>query len=206
MQLLLDHSTDEKLKRLFTMEAESAFKKKLLTDSLKKLLSTGAEKNIHEKKVAENSVQSVKKAHLGWPESEDQVLTALRLQWKPLFSELNNLSARLYDISKAGIEDVAKRNEAGAMAHRILDLDDECDEYYAKRDYYLEHKRLPDDRNQEPAIVDPLKLPILLHNAQRYVREFKLKVKNNPSNEKAAAKLLKWEQKVVELKRQLKID
>src|SRR6185436_9263303 len=86
---------------------------------------------------APEEIQSDQKPEKRWPEKiEDPVLTALKAQWKPLFAEMMSLTSRIYDVAKAGLHDEQQKREAGKMAHRILDLDDECEEIYIKRDHY----------------------------------------------------------------------
>lgn len=200
VKLLLEHSRDAKLKRLYTTEGASDFKRGLLQKELQKLLSGAV---VHQQVVQqeqEKVVQLVAKAHNGWPSPMDEVVAALHAQWKPLFSEMNALSSRLYDVAKAGNE-----AEAGRMAHRILELDDQCDAIYDKRDFYLEHGKLPHEPTPKGIVTDPAKWPLALQNAQRQLRESRLKVKDDPTNEKKAATLKNNEAKVQYYKEKLKL-
>jgi len=92
------------------------------------------------------------------------------------------------------------------MAHRILDLDDECDAIYAQRDHYLQYKKLPDDNKPAELVVDPKKIPLALANAERYVRMYKNKLKKKPDDVNAAKNIEKYQQVVAEYKKQLNID
>lgn len=201
VQLLLQHSGNAKLKRLFTSEAASDFKRSLLGKELAALVTGAAVAKQVQEEQQQQVVQRVAVAHNGWPQQMDEVLQALHAQWKPLFSELNALSSRLYDVAKAG-----KQDEAGRMAHRILDLDDECDGIYEKRDHYLEHGKLPNQAAPGGAVVDPLKWPLALSNAQRQLREARLRLQKAPNNERIAATIRKNEGLVAHYKQLLKLD
>lgn len=201
VKLLVQYSSDAKLKRLFTTEAKSEFKQKLLLQKLQGLYTAGTTQQIVKEEQSQQVVQRVAVAHFGWPPEKDEVITALHAQWKPLFSELNALSSRIYDIAKAG-----NKTEAGAMAHRILDLDDQCDALYDKRDYYLQHGRLPEEKAEYPVVTDPLKFPLALSNAQRQLREARLRLSKNPNSERIAATIKKNEWYVGYYKQQLKLD
>lgn len=203
--LYLKHGTDIKLKRVFR-EAESPFKKQLLEDTLRKMLQKQV---VVEEKQAEQKVVAI--ASVGWPEKKwpderDNILQALWEQWKPLFAEMMYLCNTIYDVAKAGETDAAKKIEAGKMAHRILDIDEECDEIYRKRDHYLQHQALPQEEKAMELVVDPLKIPLALQNEQRYVRDYKNKLKKDPTNIKAAEQLKKHEWAVEQYKKILKID
>lgn len=200
VQLLLNYSPDQKLKRLFQMEGPSDFKRKKLLETLLQLVQTGAQVQQLQEQQKEHVQKHIAVAHKGWPKEMDEVLTALHHQWKPLYAEMQNLTARLYDVAKSGNE-----AEAGRMAHRILDLDDQCDVFYYKRDHYLQHHELPGDKKPAGVVVDPVKIPVALQNAQRYVREFKNKLKKDPTNEQYAALLKKWEERALHYKTELKL-
>ena len=201
VKLLVEYSSDSKLKRLFTTEGYSDFKKGLLQKTLQELLTKTTTQQISIEEKKEKVVQLVAAAHNRWPEGMDEVLQALHAQWKPLFSEMNYLTSTIYEVAKAG-----KQDEAGRMAHRILDLDDQCDAIYDKRDFYLEHKHLPTDKPAYPVVTDPLKYPLALSNAQRQLREARLRLKKNPNNERIAATIKKNEWYVAHYKQLLKLD
>lgn len=204
-KLYLMYGKDHALRRIFS-EPASDFKKRKLVEALKGLLS---------KKVAvENIVQQTKTvaieriagADRKWPDELDNTLAALQLQWKPLFSEMMHLSSTIYDVALAGKTDSAKEAEAGRMAHRICDLDDQCDAIYAQRDFYREHKKLPEEKKPIELVVDPKKIPLAMANATRYVRDYKNKLRKDPANVHAAQQLEKYEWAVAEYKRILNID
>jgi tetratricopeptide (TPR) repeat protein len=206
--LLIKYCTDAKLKRLYTTEGASDFKKTRLLQELQTIFA-GAGSPLPggvrgggggvEGETVNGKLPTVNPSK--WPAEMDSVVAALFEQWKPLFSERNDLCSRLDAIARAGDE-----NKTGKMAHRILDLDDAVDDLYAKRDYYLQHGKLPQAKQPRKMAVDPIKMAVVLKNHERYVREFKRKLKTNASNVKWAAKLKEHEDAVAYYKQQLKID
>lgn len=204
-KLYLMYGKDQALRRVFS-EPATDFKKKKLAEELKALLVKKTEIVKHVAATKEVALERISVADRNWPENLNTTLAALKAKWKPLFAEMMSLMSRIYDVAKAGETDLQKEKEAGAMAHRICDLDDECDAIYAQRDYYLQHNKLPDDRGMMELVVDPMKIPMALANASRYVRDYKNKLRKNPGDVHAAEKLKQYEWAVQQYKIILKID
>ena len=205
-KLYLQYGRDEMLKRIFR-EPVSDYKRKKLEESLKALLQKNtqvkAKTEVHKKA----AVESVALNDRRWPKERDATLSALHEKWKPKFAEMMSLMSRIYDVAVEGKTDVAKKKEAGAMAHRILDLDDECEEIYTQRDHYLKHGRLPNvEETPMEVVVDPKKWPVALENCRRYVRQYKNKLKNKLDDVNAAKQLKKYEWGVEYYMKQLNID
>lgn len=203
--LYLQYGRDEALKRIFR-EPVSDYKKKKLEEALRSLLQKTTEVKVKVEVQKSVAVEGVAVADRKWPKEKDSTLNALHEQWKPKFAEMMNLMSRIYDVALAGKTDSAQKQEAGRMAHRILDLDDECDDIYRQRDFYLLHKKLPEEPRPMELVVDPIKIPLELANCTRYVRDYKNKLKKEPGNVKAAAQLAKYEWAVSEYKKILKIE
>jgi len=204
--LYIQYGRDEKLKRIFR-EPPSDFKRKKLEAELRSLLQVTTVTRIKEEQ--QKTVAIKREASFPerkWPKERDTTLEVLHAKWKPLFAEMMSLMSRIYDVALAGKTDAAKKQEAGAMAHRILDLDDECDDIYRQRDFYLQHKKLPEEQKPMELVVDPIKIPLALANCTRYVRDYKNKLKKDPGNVKAAAQLANYEWAVSEYKKILKIE
>lgn len=204
--LYLQYGRDENLKRIFR-EPASDYKKKKLGESLRDLLhkSTSVKAKVEVEKKA--AVESVALNDRRWPKERDATLSALHEKWKPMFAEMMNLMSRIYDVALEGKTDVAKKKEAGAMAHRILDLDDECEDIYTLRDHYLKHGRMPNvEETPLEVVVDPKKWPVALENCRRYVRQYKNKLKNKPDDVNAAKQLARYEWGVEYYMKQLNFD
>lgn len=203
--LYLQYGRDEALKRIFR-EPVSDYKRKKLEEALRSLLQKTTEVKAKVEVQKSVAVERVAVADRKWPKEKDATLNALHEQWKPKFAEMMNLMSRIYDVALAGKTDSAQKQEAGRMAHRILDLDDECDEIYRQRDFYLLHKKLPEEPRPMELVVDPIKIPLALTNCTRYVRDYKNILIKEPGNVKASAQLAKYEWAVSEYKKILKIE
>lgn len=140
----------------------------------------------------------------GWNEHMDEVEYALHAQWKPVFVEMMELSAKVGDLAREGKSDPYKKVAAGQMALRILDLDDLCDAFYDQREFYLKNGKLPDSRPYGEPCIDPNLIPSKLENHKRYAREYKTKLDADPCNLNAAAQLKKHEWFVDHYKKTLK--
>jgi len=204
-RLYLIHGSDHKLRRVFS-EPESEWKLKKLVEVLTEMVTRKKAITVKVEETKAKALDAVSVANRRWPDTMDETVKALHAKWLPLFAEMNNLMARIYDTAKAGISDAVMKWEAGIMAHRICDLDDECDAIYAQRDHYLKFGKLPEEKKPMELVVDPMKMPLALSNARRYVADYRNKLKKEPGNVKAAVKLKKYEWAVAEYCRILKID
>jgi hypothetical protein len=145
----------------------------------------------------------------GWPAIMDAQVQQLHDEWLPLFSEKKNLQGRIYDIAKAGKTDKEKKLQAGNMAHRILHLRDRCRKIYSDRDWYLEHGALPVVADPIELPTNPNKYPTRLASFQRYVREYRAKIKDKPNDTKVPGweKLISnYEWGITELKKRMGLD
>lgn len=168
------------------------------------------EQNNLEKKV-DQLKNSPKFTPRGWPKEMDETLKALHDEWFPKFTEKKNLQARLYDIALAGQQDLDKKKEAGAMAHKILDLRDEIRNIYQKRDYYMQHKKLPEEPKLLDIPEDYKRWPLTLQNYQRYARDYRNQLRSlavtEENKDKIAAamkQLQKYEWGIEKLKELMK--
>lgn len=134
-KLYLIHGKDAQLKKVFS-EPVSPFKKGKLEESLRALLTGKAEAVKKIEITKETAIQRVSVGNRRWSEKMDATESALHKKWMPLYAEMMNISARLYDVALAGTKDPSQKQESGRMAHKILDLDDDCDKIYEQRDYY----------------------------------------------------------------------
>ena len=199
VELVLKYCKNPLLRQVF-MEGHTPYKAERLRKTLLEIVATGVVVKKVQDTAKQTVLQIVTQAPKGWGpvESMDPVIKALYLQWKPLFLQMNDLQSRLYDVAKRGLTDKAAKMEAGEMAHRILDLDDQCDDFYQKRDHYRATGALPaQTQGPDDLVVDPKKWPTALANAQRYVRDYRKKVETNPKDEKSAQQLAKWQQRVL---------
>ena len=172
--LYMQYGDDPAMKSLFK-EYRTSFKEKKLVELLKGLLITvGAVKEA----VVEKSEKIKTETH-GWPEKMTRELQALKDTWQPLYKEMMNLTARLYDVALLGKQDKNKEIEAGQMSHRILDLRDQIREIYSDRDHYIKHGCFPGKEQLFVPVVDPLKLAERRLTVRRYLTRLNRELSKN---------------------------
>lgn len=219
-RLYAQFGTDKLLNRLFSEKPETDFKKKRLKEALVSILSAQPpsltpkhnQKNTAAKPQAiiapVNAAPQPKPftGTTGWSKVMDDVEASLYEQWKPLYVEMMQLSAQLRDVALEGRTDPYKKIRSGEMALRILDLDDQCEAFYDKRDYYLEHKSLPVEFPYGEPCMDPNLWPLKLANHERYAREQRKKLQKDISDTTAAELVQKHEWFIAYYKKILKKD
>lgn len=111
------------------------------------------------------------------PSHSDLILQALRNEWLPLFSRLQYL--------RASLDQWGERNDPEAVAGReplafeILDLEDQCEIIWEKRDHYLLHNALPVKRTNLPELpADPVALAKMLETVKKNIRRNRAKMNN----------------------------
>lgn len=107
-------------------------------------------------------------------DNHDIILAQFDNEWRVYYSKLNYLRSQLdlsIDNNEEGI------NLRAPIALNILDLDDQCEAIWAKRDYYLKHGRLAEvDEKVFEIPTDPKELAKLLQNIPRNIRRNRLKM------------------------------
>lgn len=221
VQLYLQYGRDPALQALFTLEAESDFKYRRLIQALEELVCppepgdqdgdslpslNSAAQGTPGPRIADFS-----QLHIGWPNPiTDPVIQALFDQWRPVYAELMSTQQRIYEVAlQAENGNTAKELEACQLAHRIMDLDNECDDLYIRRNHYLTHGHLPGNDQQKEVVGDPVRWATLRQNALRYIREYRAKIKKDPTNKLAPRweqKIIDWEKDVAHFTKLLKLD
>jgi hypothetical protein len=174
VRIYLKHGQDPALKKLFTSEQKTAYKEQRLERALGEIL-----RGTEVVKPAEKPTISI--TMKSWPieAAKDDVLKALRSDWLRKFKEMQDLRSQLMLLPND--------DQRGEAALNILRLDDECDQIYAKRDYYLEHGTLP-AAPEEEFIIDPILAAQRMQTLHRYIRRERLNLKKDPANVGAAAR------------------
>lgn len=211
VKLYVEFGDNDDFKDLFLSEGYSAFKEQklheLIIDLYHGIRSPETKDETHDEPEFLPTL-----SHKRWPAHpiEDPVVDALWRQWRPVYSEMLSLQHRIYEVALAGNTDQNKHLEAGQMAIRIKDLEDQVQDIYKERDFYVANGTLPGKHvKEDDELVDPVKWAIELKNNERYVRDYKLKISKDPENKNAvkwAAALKEKEAAVIKLKRLLKID
>jgi hypothetical protein len=209
VELYLKHGNNKLLRRLFTAEDYSDFKKDKLTKALQDLTSekkppeqptpSGGVKEVLTAPAADIQTipvgePSIPKPRRRWSENMDEVECSLFKKWKPLHSEMLDHQYCVGQLARGGLKNPVLKEKAGKMALDIIRLDQLCDEIYAQRNQYLDHGKHPEDFRPKKPCLDPLQWPTKVDNAERYIREWKLKLKKDTTNTKAAEKIKYYEQ------------
>lgn len=122
------------------------------------------------------------------PDSDEPILKALKAEWMIPYQQMNLLRHQLHEFGSANDENALSIRKEKAF--QILGLEQVCMKVWAKRDYYLKHKKLP--LFQEAKLLvpeDPLELGRLVETTKRRIRDWKTKSAKDPANANAAAKL-----------------
>ncbi|THU34263.1 hypothetical protein FAM09_24910 [Niastella caeni] len=215
VKLYLRFGKDPALVALFTKEAESDFKRTRLQQALQELICptpVTTEANLKFSPLIYNAIKpEFNQLHKGWPNPiTDPVIQALFEQWRPLYSELMSAQQRIYEVALQGENgNTAKALESCQLAHRIMDLDNQCDDLYAQRDHYLANGHLPDGGWEKEVVGDPVRWVTERQNALRYIRDYRAKIKKDPTNKlvpKWEQKILDWQKEVDQFNKLLKLD
>jgi hypothetical protein len=178
VRLYLQHGQDPVLKKLFTSEQRTDYKEQRLEKALREVLRGSEVIKPEERPQLSITMKS-------WPieAAKDDVLKALRADWLRKFKELQDLRSQLMLLPND--------DQRGETAHQILNLDDECDQIYATRDYYLQNGTLP-AMPQEEYVVDSVKAAQRMQLLGRYIRRERFNLKKDPTNVGAAARKQKF--------------
>ncbi|MBG9376974.1 hypothetical protein I5907_12075 [Panacibacter sp. DH6] len=146
------------------LKGENATTKQLLWNSLENLLREPVKEAI----IVDSTASEM-------PASDDTVLEALRDEWLPLYTRMNYLRARIDEYGESNDPETITLREP--IAFEILSLEDECEQIWVKRDYYLKHGTLPEFDEKEFVIPsDPKELAKLLQSIPRNIRRNRLKM------------------------------
>lgn len=218
VRLYVKHGRDKSLIALFTQEEETLFKTIRLHQALMELLQPPP--LVVEADVINDYEPELKPvcqpvpftiAHKGWPNPiNDPVLQALFDQWRPLYAALMSAQHRVYEVAlQAENGNTAKEMEACQLAHQIIDLDNQLDDIYARRNHFLQHGHLPELFVEKEVVGDPVRWATERQNAMRYIREYRTKIKKDPTNKlvpKWEQKIQDWQKEVERYNRLLKLD
>jgi hypothetical protein len=184
VKLYVQFGGDSLVKRLYTTEKETPFKKGQLEADLRALLNEQSFQDLSDQPTAPIiNTQNIVKA---WPADScrDDLEKAIRTRWLMKFKEMQDLRSQLLYLPTDD-----QRCDA---AFRILRLDRECDQLYYERDHYRQHGRLPLDDTTDDYIQDPMVMAMRITSLQRYIRREAVNLSRDPSNKDAAARRLKF--------------
>jgi hypothetical protein len=179
VKLYLQHGDDDLLKKLFTAEKETSYKRQQLEEELKAICNKVNGDPPGDHTVDEVPAKSITTKSWPYESCRDEVEKTLRANWLIKFKEMQDLRSQLLLLG-----DMDARCEA---AFRILRLDRESDDYYFQRDYYRKYGKLP-DQHITPYVQDPLVMGVRIQSLKRYIRREGEKLKNDPANHIVASR------------------
>ena len=129
------------------------------------------------------------------PLSDDPILQSIQLEWKAPYTRMKFLQQKLDEYGESNRpEDVAA---CYSICKEIVELDAEINAVWAKRDYYLEHGKLPDQTAPDEFVVptDPKELAKVIEATKKGIRRNRLKAKNEPDNPAHVERYLLYKQR-----------
>ena len=189
------HSSNDAMKRMFAQGA-SPYRLQRLIEAMKEL-SKVVDDNPSIAIAEAPKYEPVNVQTIQLPENAvPQELDKYRPEWLPLLMERNHLRARL--------RDAADDFERGRMAHRILELHDQCEAIWERRDYELRTgEPMPINEKKREPVTDPKKLQRHVLNLRSYITKTKKAVEKNPENAKATTRLAQLQRELAEALKQM---
>ena len=178
---------DQKLKDLFS-QGRSAYSEERLLNALKELAADLHKPQTDDYRPVMNEIM---------PDVPDKVLTALKNEWMPFYTEMNLKRHRIDHY----LDDESEAAEIirGKLAFEILDLEQKCMAVWAKKMYYEKHGRLPGKGLDREIVIDQFKAAERMKNLKIYVTRYKNYCSKDPGNARHAAKLKDYEKELAKL-------
>jgi hypothetical protein len=178
---------DKALKVLF-IKGETAFAKERLIKSLQELFDSG-------KCVASRAANEV---YNSMPKPTDDIFLAIDNEWKPKYQRMNLLRHKLDQFGEDNSEDA--RAKCKEICREILDLEQQCNVSWEKRNHYEEHGHLPEVKDEEFKIPkDPVELANMISNLKKYIRRHKKNFRDHPDKPVYAALVKKYEDQLKQI-------
>lgn len=161
VNIFLLYSSNKALANLFN-QGESPYAIELLTEELEAM----NKKDVRQSPAIEDAILSP------MPKGTDAILNSLEAEWRPKYQQMNLLRHKLDQYN--GDNSTTVREVCHQICVEILTLEKECQQIWAKRDYYNANGRLPDVKNEiAPIPIDPLQLARFIASCQRQIRRYR---------------------------------
>ena len=168
--------TNQALKDLLEM-GETPFAAELLAEELKKLAENGVKETPMVTDHADLDAAEM-------PESENEILQALKNEWQPFYQEMNLLR---HELDRYGDDNsdaaIAWRKP---RARKIKELEQQCIGIWKNRDYYEKHGKLPftAEKHSLEIPTDAIQLAGLIGNIKKYIRRYRKLMQDKPGEPK----------------------
>jgi hypothetical protein len=175
------YGADTALKALFA-KGESAFAKQKLYEALASIAACG------KRPVIKSTVTTI----LPMPKGTDGVLVGIEKEWQPKYQRMNLLRHKLDEYGADN--NIEARIACKALCDEIMQLEQECEAIWKKRDHYEEHGQLPEIKEEQLEIPkDAVQLATLISTLKRNIQRNKKKVLDEPTNPKYPALVKKYQ-------------
>lgn len=131
-----------------------------------------------------------------FPKTTDPVLNSIREEWLKPYQDMNYKRHQLDQYKGNSPEMIAKRKP---LAFEILELEQQCMRAWKKRDYYLQHGKLPDVADTKKELpTDPVELGKYISNLAKNIRRNKLLMKQHPDKPVYTQKYEQYKQEYID--------
>lgn len=181
------YGKDEKLKRLFGAEQKTAFKQAQLFAALKNIVEAPA---VEQAEKVKSTAAQITPAifYKTWTaeENTDEILKTLWEKARLLLKQIGSIHGSL-----TALADDSDRRSAALL---LLELDDDLSEVYDQRDYYKKHSKLQHVQAEGKSyLTKPMEIANRIVALNRYVRRYKLALRKNAADTKAAELLKQYD-------------
>jgi hypothetical protein len=162
-------------------KGKTAFAERKLLEELQSINNGIAEK--------EKPIKIIEKETQLMPDSDNEILQALKNEWVPKYQAMNYKRHSLDKYTTNSLEDIEARK---ILALEILALEQECIQIWDKRDYYEQYGELPFQQKKETEDIipeDPIELAQFIQRQKSYIRRHRLNVELHPDKPEHAEKL-----------------
>lgn len=130
------------------------------------------------------------------PVSADPVVKSIREEWIKPYQEMNYKRHQLDQYKGNDPAMIAKREP---LVFQILELEQQCMKAWKKRDYYLQHGKLPDVATKQKELpADPVQLGKYISNLAKNIRRNKQFMKAHPDKPVYAQKYEEYKQEYLD--------
>lgn len=184
-QIIYNHfGHDEGFKALMKQSSGTFYIRQKLASELQKIVSSGIQPSIP---LQQHRIGFIDQAFTQpLPKTSDSIITALEREWKPLYKQMAHKRSQL--IGYGNDNGKATQEACYLLCKEILELEQQINSVWAKKDHYSKTGRLPDvpDPEEDAFPTDPLELSRYIENLKRNIRRTAGWMKNEPGNPKYA--------------------
>jgi hypothetical protein len=175
------YGDNDLLKKMFSAETVTDYKKKRLATELQKIIDDSPTQEQPAGSTGQPVPVPTTKHARAWrkEDNKNDIELSLWEEYRIIHKQMDDLRSQLLLIPND--------QERKTAALKILRLDDQLDEIISNRNYYLNHGTLPNQQTvQLHYLTDALLIGTRVENLRRYIRREKNALSKNPQNISAA--------------------